>query len=63
MSSVYLGDIDPNNRIMSPLWIRRHFMMKLLVWDSVVLSDSQILTDPRINVLLRGFDSEDLPEN
>ena len=62
MSSVYLGDIDPNNRIMSPLWIRRHFMTKLLVWDSVVLSDSQILTDPRINVLMRGFDSEDLPE-
>ena len=37
-------------------------MLKLLVWDSIVLSDSQFLTDPRINVLMCGFDGKDLPK-
>ena len=56
--SVYLGDIDPNNEIISVLNIRRMMMFQLLIWDSIVLSDSQLLTDPRINVLMGQFSDE-----
>lgn len=62
MNSIYLGDIDPNNSITSPLDIRRNFMYRLLIWDSIVLSDSQFLTDPRINLMMGGFPSENLAE-
>ncbi|MBQ2110353.1 MAG: hypothetical protein II191_01250 [Clostridia bacterium] len=58
-NSVYIGDIDPNNKIVSADTIRRQFMLQLLMWDSIVLSDSQFLTDPRINNLMRG--TEDKP--
>lgn len=62
MNSIYLGDIDPNNNIISTLGIRRNFMYRLLIWDSIVLSDSQFLTDPRINLMMSGFPSKDLAE-
>lgn len=58
--SVYLGDIDPNNTIISSLEIRRNFMFQLLMWDSIVISDSQFLTDPRINHLMQGFEDSNL---
>lgn len=58
--SVYLGNIDPNNDIVSSLEIRRSFMFQLLMWDSIVISDSQYLTDPRINHLMRGFEDSNL---
>lgn len=56
---IYLADMDPNNRIISTLDIRRHIMFQLLFWDSIVLSDSQFLTDPRINILMQGFDDDE----
>ena len=58
--SVYLGDIDPNNTIISSLEIRRDFMFQLLMWDSIVISDSQFLTDPRINHLMQEFEDDNL---
>lgn len=62
MNRVYLGDIDPNNSIISPLEIRRRFMFMLLIWDKIVLSDSQFLTDPRVNLLMSGYDSKMLAD-
>ena len=58
--SVYLGDIDPNNTIISSLEIRRDFMFQLLMRDSIVISDSQFLTDPRINHLMQEFEDDNL---
>lgn len=58
-NDVYLGDMDPNNRIVSTLSIRRHFLFQLLMWDSIVISDSQFLTDPRINILMAGYDDDE----
>lgn len=54
-NSIYLGDIDPNNEIQSTIDVRRNILFQLLIWDSIVLSDSQLLTDPRINVMMKGF--------
>ena len=59
LNSIYLGDIDPNNNMISPIEIRRNFMHKLLIFDSIVLSDSQLLTDPRINLMMARFDSKE----
>ena len=53
--NVYLGDIDPNLQMSEALKVRREIFFKLLLWDSVVLSDSQLLTDPRIIRLMSGF--------
>lgn len=56
-NSIYLGDIDPNNeKILDPAAIRRRIMCDLLIWDSIVLSDSQYLTDPRIPRLMQDYD-------
>lgn len=55
--SIYIGDIDPNNKIDSTLSIRRQIVFNLLIWDSIILSDSQCLTDPRIRMLMKGNDS------
>ena len=57
-NSIYLGDIDPNNRVNHVRHIRRTIMFQLLIWDSIVLSDSQLITDPRIHLLMG---SENLP--
>ena len=54
--SVYLGDIDPNSKMNSPIHIRRTLMCQLLMWDSIVLSDSQLITDPRLYRLISGYD-------
>ncbi|MBQ8515902.1 MAG: hypothetical protein IJ496_10945 [Ruminococcus sp.] len=56
---VYLGDIDPNNTINPVLDIRRNILFKLLLWDSIVMSDSQILTDPRVLLMMDGFRSKE----
>ena len=53
--NLYLGDIDPNLQMSEALKVRREIFFKLLLWDSVVLSDSQLLTDPRIIRLMSGF--------
>lgn len=74
--SIYLGDIDPNNHkltqltmsMLSPIEIRRNMMFQLLIWDRIVLSDSQYLTDPRVHIMMSGFHDEllcseyDLPD-
>lgn len=59
-NTVYLGDIDPNNTILPVMDIRRTLMFQLLVWDKIVLSDSQFLTDPRLNVLMSGYDGDEV---
>lgn len=53
--SIYIGDIDPNNVVDSVRSVRRNILFKLLLWDSIVLSDSQLLTDPRIALMMDGF--------
>lgn len=58
--SIYLGDIDPNNNIDSAKSIRRQIMFQLLMWDSIILSDSQCLTDPRVHILMSGVDSSEI---
>lgn len=56
LNSIYLGNIDPNNDSrLDPLNIRRYIMRQLLIWDSIVLSDSQYLTDPRIHRLMENY--------
>ncbi len=52
---VYIGDIDPNNTVASVREVRRNILFKLLLWDSIVLSDSQFLTDPRIAMMMSSF--------
>lgn len=54
--NLYLGDIDPNNYILDVLSVRRRILFDLLLWDSIILSDSQFLTDPRIQLMMSGFD-------
>ena len=58
--SVYLGDIDPNNHIDSVMNIRRQMLFRLLMWESIVLSDSQCLTDPRIHILMGEIESDEI---
>ncbi|MBE6552600.1 MAG: hypothetical protein E7665_10810 [Ruminococcaceae bacterium] len=57
---VYLGDIDPNNSILPVMDIRRIIMFQLLIWDSIVLSDSQLLTDPRLNILMGNYNGDEI---
>ena len=59
-NSVYLGDIDPNNNILPVMDIRRIIMFQLLIWDKIILSDSQFLTDPRLNILMSGYDGDEV---
>ena len=54
-NAIYLGDIDPNNNILPVMTIRRIIMFQLLIWDKIILSDSQFLTDPRLNILMSGY--------
>ena len=56
--NLYLGDIDPNNYILDVMSVRRRILFDLLLWDSIVLSDSQFLTDPRIQLMMSGFDGK-----
>lgn len=58
--SVYLGDIDPNNHIDSVMNIRRQVLFRLLMWESIVLSDSQCLTDPRIHILMGEIGADEI---
>ena len=53
-NSLFFADIDPNERNQgrSARQIRRLLMSRLLVWDSVVVSDSQMLQDPRFRLLM-----------
>ena len=57
-NAIYLGDIDPNNTILPVMNIRRTIMFQLLIWDKIILSDSQFLTDPRLNILMHGYNSD-----
>lgn len=59
-NAIYLGDIDPNNNVLPVIDIRRIIMFQLLIWDKIILSDSQFLTDPRLSVLMRGYCSDDI---
>lgn len=54
MRSLYPADNDPNVALNAQN-VRRSLMFQLLLWDSIVLSDSQLLTDPCINVLMGNF--------
>lgn len=59
-NAVYLGDIDPNNSILPTNSIRRIILFQLLIWDKIILSDSQFLTDPRLNILMQGYESDEV---
>lgn len=61
--SIYIGDIDPNNNIDPVTHVRRNILFKLLLWDSVVFSDSQILTDPRIAMMMDGFSEKKMGDH
>ena len=60
---IYLGDIDHNNDscMQTAGELRRSLMLKLLMWDSIVLSDSQLLTDPRMSGLMSAFSPQNAP--
>ena len=59
-NSLYFSNLDPNRSILPVLDFRRNYLFQLLIWDSIVISDSQFLTDPRIHILMNGCDSHDL---
>lgn len=52
--SLYFSDIDPNqsNYVISARQLRRKLMSRLLIWDSIVVSDSQMLQDPRFRLMM-----------
>lgn len=56
---IYLGGIDPNIVMASAENVRIGLMLRLLMWDKIVLSDSQIITDPRIRAMMRDYGSEE----
>jgi len=64
--SIYIGDIDPNNTV-NPTQhvrdIRRAILFRLLLWDSIVLSDSQFLTDPCIAMMMDGFSEKKMGDH
>lgn len=62
METIYLGDIDPNNNILPAINIRRMIMFQLLIWDKIVLSDSQFITDPRLNILMGKYNSTEVSD-
>ncbi len=61
-NAVYLGDIDPNISPLSVMDIRRVIMFQLLVWDKIIFSDSQFLTDPRLNILMGGYAGDEISQ-
>ena len=56
---IYLGGIDPNIVMASAENVRIGLMLRLLMWDKIVLSDSQIITDPRIRAMMSKYDSKE----
>lgn len=56
---IYLGGIDPNIVMASAENVRIGLMLRLLMWDKIVLSDSQIITDPRIRAMMSEYDSKE----
>ena len=61
-NSVYLGNIGFGELPANPIIIRRMFMRRLLEWDCIVISDTQMLQDPRINHLMSGFTDDGILE-
>ena len=51
-NGLYLGGIDANREVEAPNVIRKTFLWNLMFWDHIILSDAQILTDPRINHMI-----------
>ena len=53
-SSLFLGDIDPNQvgQAITARQMRQEILYSLLVWDHIVVSDSQMLQDPRFRVMM-----------
>ena len=53
-NSLFFADIDPNqtwNAVTAKV-LRRILLSRLLVWDTVVVSDSQMLQDPRFRIMM-----------
>lgn len=61
-SSLFFGDIDPNQvgQAITATQMRRQLLYRLLIWDNIVVSDSQMLQDPRFRVMMEPTVVQDL---
>ncbi len=52
--ALFFADIDPNQdgQAIPAKQVRRLLLSRLLVWDNIVVSDSQMLQDPRFRVMM-----------
>lgn len=60
LNSLYMNDIGQNLvKDTSVLNLRRSIMFQLLMWNNILLSDTQFVKDPRIHLLMSGFSDEE----